>query len=576
MTDLSGRCVAEKKCGHKNCAFFSCSYKKRTTNHHLIVGLVLPFWKDVKRVMKNPKVVRVQPTDGSKRLVGLRVWPDRIDEVCDVITRGGQSADSGDDDDRLQRIVPSPFGKVVSTLVLHDCLNPAARDNISFDLPQNWNLDPASGGKTSCIVTIYEIPLQNALLDQSAPLKAARWRSDSQLRVVDEHTQRETVVPVHTGNVAKHSVVSKPVKLDDHVKEGKNHLRVQSIGERFCLVVQLVTSRPLDAVLTEMSVVPEEAENLEWGKTALLKQLGHGEDDDDLVVTELDVSLKDPLMCARIRTPARGKECQHFNCFDLGVYLQYAEKYGSFRCQICGKELNPQTVTVCKRFQTILQEVDAETDSCKLNAEFEITNALSARSEAKQEDAEKIRSKAMDGDAAAEEDDFKEEAPSVQAGTPLEQLVQTGLWEYTKEAEDFFEEPGTSENAGKDEMQEDGKGPLEEDSDDDSRPVLSSGRRRRLQVLSEQSETEASDISQDMDLDEDQAPDGEGGHGSGDGRSRGSGSRAKEESSKRVSNLRSRPVRSARARTVRYEDPATDEAESADDSNHPGVSSDDD
>ena len=39
------------------------------------------------------------------------------------------------------------------------------------------------------------------------------------------------------------------------------------------------------------------------------------------------------------------------------------------------KELNPNTVTVCKRFQTLLDEVDPEADSCKLNAQFEISNA---------------------------------------------------------------------------------------------------------------------------------------------------------------------------------------------------------
>ena len=134
----------EKKCGHKQCHLLTCSYKKRTQQHHLIVGLVLPFWKDIKRIVKNPKVVRVQPTDGSSRLVGLRVWPEYIDEVCDVITRGA-AAGSGAEDDREERIVSSPFHRVISTRALHDCLNPAARDNVAFDLPHNWNKDPATG-----------------------------------------------------------------------------------------------------------------------------------------------------------------------------------------------------------------------------------------------------------------------------------------------------------------------------------------------------------------------------------------------------------------------------------------------
>lgn len=65
----------EKNCGHKQCISMSCTYKKRTTQHNIIVGLVLPFWKDIKKCVKTPKVVRVQPTDSSNRLVGIRVWP---------------------------------------------------------------------------------------------------------------------------------------------------------------------------------------------------------------------------------------------------------------------------------------------------------------------------------------------------------------------------------------------------------------------------------------------------------------------------------------------------------------------
>ena len=149
------------------------------------------------------------------------------------------------------------------------------------------------------------------------------------------------VILVPTSSVPKGAVVARHVLIDEHANVGPNKLHVQSIGERFCLVVQLVALRSVGDVLKEVSAVSvadtAETENLEWGKNALLRQLGHGEDDEDLVVTELDLSLKDPLSCSRIKTPARGHNCQHFSCFDLETYLQYASMYSSFKCQICSK-----------------------------------------------------------------------------------------------------------------------------------------------------------------------------------------------------------------------------------------------
>jgi hypothetical protein len=181
----------EKNCGHKQCGVMSCSYKKRTTRHNLIVGLVLPFWKEIKKFVKDPKVMRVQPTDGSHRLVGIRVMPDKIDDLCDVISRG--SSEEGSCEDREERIVPNAFHHIIKTLAIHDCLNPAARDTITFDLPSGWNKDPASDKKAHCMVFIYEIPLQNALLDTKQPLRPARWKNPDQLRVLNEDTMQETV-----------------------------------------------------------------------------------------------------------------------------------------------------------------------------------------------------------------------------------------------------------------------------------------------------------------------------------------------------------------------------------------------
>jgi hypothetical protein len=45
----------------------------------------------------------------------------------------------------------------------------------------------------------------------------------------------------------------------------------------------------------------------------------------------------------------------------------------TFECLV--KELNPKAIKVCKRFQAILSTTDDQVESCKLNRDFEITNA---------------------------------------------------------------------------------------------------------------------------------------------------------------------------------------------------------
>ena len=64
----------------------------------------------------------------------------------------------------------------------------------------------------------------------------------------------------------------------------------------------------------------------EWGRTILAKEVG-GRGDADVIVTDVPVSLKCPYTFTRIVNPARGALCEHFGCFDLGVYLDYAKSH---------------------------------------------------------------------------------------------------------------------------------------------------------------------------------------------------------------------------------------------------------
>ncbi|KNE73100.1 hypothetical protein AMAG_17253 [Allomyces macrogynus ATCC 38327] len=63
------------------------------------------------------------------------------------------------------------------------------------------------------------------------------------------------------------------------------------------------------------------------------------ETDEDLVETSATVSLRDPLTCARITSPARCRATKHVECFDAATFFSANEASPSWRCPICTARL---------------------------------------------------------------------------------------------------------------------------------------------------------------------------------------------------------------------------------------------
>jgi hypothetical protein len=231
------------------------------------------------------------------------------------------------------------------------------------------------------------------------------------------------------------------------------------------------------------------------------------------------VSLNDPISCARIKTPARSTQCAHFSCFDLGAWLEFGASHHVFRCQICDKELNPQEVKVCRRFQEILRSTPPDAKSCKLSADFVITSAAGTGSAALQMPAaeDSLIQVAEGGEArvlirdkkAAEEAGVDvgggelEGRGGVCAGLLEEQLLATNLWEYNEEAEDFFEGDHVLATAAPETVEEEEEGGEEEEewSGEDAAPVVARRMRRVESDSVEPSESsEPSHASDDAEM----------------------------------------------------------------------------
>ena len=147
------------KCPAPNPA--ECGWGKRVKPIHLFTGLVLPFWRDLQRNLKeNLKVIRVQTSgDGGDRKVGIRVLnSDKIEDVKDIFRRGIQ----GHVPAQLPTLVPHPLYAVVSTLRYHACLNPSGIDRVSFELPAGWDRT-AAGESVLCTAVAVALPYQVCL-----------------------------------------------------------------------------------------------------------------------------------------------------------------------------------------------------------------------------------------------------------------------------------------------------------------------------------------------------------------------------------------------------------------------------
>uniref|UniRef100_T1PIR0 MIZ/SP-RING zinc finger n=1 Tax=Musca domestica TaxID=7370 RepID=T1PIR0_MUSDO len=70
------------------------------------------------------------------------------------------------------------------------------------------------------------------------------------------------------------------------------------------------------------------------------------------------ISLKCPIMKARIRLPARGLECKHVQCFDLESYLMMNCERGTWRCPECNKPALTESLEIDQYYWAILNTLN--------------------------------------------------------------------------------------------------------------------------------------------------------------------------------------------------------------------------
>ncbi|KAJ1472297.1 hypothetical protein T484DRAFT_1840946, partial [Baffinella frigidus] len=196
-------------------------------------------------------------------------------------------------------------------LVIHVCSKSSGHERIKFALAEGWKTRSEKGGKVHVVAQVYTIPLAKNFDngDDLPTIPAACWNKYDHVRAGDA-SEEFVELPISKSKNATssfpHSVILDD-SVDDSVVSGDNILRYFRDGDRCCFVVRLVEEVEVDTVVARIASESDLA--TDWGRK-LLKKMGVGDcesdSDDDVMVTDMNLSLKCPITTARITHPARG------------------------------------------------------------------------------------------------------------------------------------------------------------------------------------------------------------------------------------------------------------------------------
>lgn len=259
------------------------------------------------------------------------------------------------------------------------------------------------------------------------------WPLESTLRVNREYAHVKQRQVYYHGAQRKWKGGSEPADVFMHSRVGTNLLTMQhrDEGKTYVLAVQLVRVVPIPDLYQRVLAYPDTpsiAASLERIKDSFKVTCVDSDDEDcggaggggggaGAMATVTRLSLRCPLGLTPIQTPARGKDCQHLQCFDLDTFLRFNEKGSAagWKCGVCDRRLTLEDVRVDAFMQDVIRQIEArklaneDLDSVQIDHEgsWSLYNSA-AHSNSRKRKADLLRAEAIDD---SDKEDRKPAAP---------------------------------------------------------------------------------------------------------------------------------------------------------------------
>ncbi|MCJ1339544.1 hypothetical protein MMC09_004834 [Bachmanniomyces sp. S44760] len=156
----------------------------------------------------------------------------------------------------------------------------------------------------------------------------------------------------------------KPIDFTSLVSSGVNHLQLsllhpsQPATARSAYLVAIELLELTDSETIKREVQTGEAHVI---VEEMCNSSNTNDSDFEVIQGDVIISITDPFTSRLIETPVRGKDCRHFECFDLGIFLATRTGYPcppeQLRCPICAADARPCSLRVNGWMAGVLQEV---------------------------------------------------------------------------------------------------------------------------------------------------------------------------------------------------------------------------
>ncbi|KAG7194247.1 SUMO ligase siz1 [Scheffersomyces spartinae] len=106
-----------------------------------------------------------------------------------------------------------------------------------------------------------------------------------------------------------------------------------------------------------LEIIQQKHSHISYNATVeKIKQQFAVDDDDDIAISNLNVSLRDSLTLAKIRCPVRSIFCSHIDCFDGLSFLESQSQIPTWSCPLCLAQIKFQDLSVSDYFVEVLKE----------------------------------------------------------------------------------------------------------------------------------------------------------------------------------------------------------------------------
>lgn len=158
---------------------------------------------------------------------------------------------------------------------------------------------------------------------------------------------------------------AKPADLTPYIKLNQSQNKVTILyyqtEETYLAYIYLIETISCESIISNIKL------KAHIHRDATIQNIKSQNEDDDIVVSNTSVTLRDPLSYTRMKFPVQSIYCKHTQCFDGLIFLQSQLQIPTWICPYCQISINIDDLAISDYFEDILSKVSEEIDLVRLN-----------------------------------------------------------------------------------------------------------------------------------------------------------------------------------------------------------------